>query len=73
MAMADYTYRPEMALGPAAMPSVKLVDSAAAAAAAAGEHWRLPLCRECGGPAVAGERPGYRKDRADDDRQGRIG
>ena len=48
------TYRPEMALGPAAIPSVKLVDSAASEGTA-GEHWR-----ECG-PAEDGEMPGYRR------------
>ena len=41
-----------MALGPAAIPSVKLVESAASEGTA-GEHWR-----ECG-PAEDGEMPGY--------------
>ena len=49
-----------MALGPAAIPSVKLVDRAASEEGTAGEHWR-----ECG-PAEDGEMPGYRGDRADD-------
>ena len=42
------SYRPEMALGPAATPSVKLVDSSAADAL-----WRL--CSECGPPAAAAD------------------
>ena len=56
-----------MALGPAAIPSVKLVDNAASEEGTAGEHWR-----ECG-PAEDGEMPAWGEgDRADDRGEERI-